>query len=156
MKIRLKNIHIENFKKIKNKDVVFGNLTKIFGRNAVGKSTIADAFMWCLFDKNSRGETKFQIRPLDSFGNRVDHVEIKVVLTLELDGREVVLKKAQKQNWVKRRGSLEQELQGNNNFFEIDGIPKKEKDYKEYIAGIANEDLFKLITNPQVFVSKKW
>lgn len=156
MKIRLKNIHIENFKKIKNKDVVFGKLTKIFGRNAVGKSTIADAFMWCLFDKNSRGETKFQIRPLDSFGNRIDHVEIKVVLTLEVDGREVVLKKVQKQNWVKRRGSLEQELQGNNNFFEIDSIPKKEKDYKEYIASIASEDLFKLITNPQVFVSKKW
>ena len=156
MNIKLKKMHIENFKKIKEQNIDFGNVTKIFGQNAVGKTTIADAFMWCLFDKNSRGETKFQIRPLDSFGNQIDHVEIKVVLTLEVDGREVIIQKVQKQNWVKKRGTLTETLQGNVNSFEIDGIPKKEKDYKEYIESVVNEDLFKLITNPQAFVSKKW
>lgn len=156
MKIKLKKMHIENFKKIKEKDIDFGNLTRISGQNAVGKTTIADAFMWCLFDKNSRGETKFQIRPLDSLGNQIDHVEIKVILTLEVDGREVTLQKVQKQNWVKKRGTLTETLQGNVNSFEIDGIPKKEKDYKKYIAGLVDEELFRLITNPQAFVSKKW
>lgn len=156
MNIKLKKMHIENFKKIKEKDIDFGNITRISGQNAVGKTTIADAFMWCLFDKNSRGETKFQIRPLDSFGNQIDHVEIKVELTLEVDGRDVILQKVQKQNWVKKRGTLTETLQGNVNSFEVDGIPKKEKDYKEYIESIVNEDLFKLITNPQAFVSKKW
>lgn len=156
MNIKLKKMHIENFKKIKEQDIDFGNITRISGQNAVGKTTIADAFMWCLFDKNSRGETKFQIRPLDSFGNQIDHVEIKVIVTLEVDGREVVLQKVQKQNWVKKCGTLTETLQGNVNSFEVDGIPKKEKDYKEYIESIVNEDLFKLITNPQAFVSKKW
>ncbi|MBO5484306.1 MAG: AAA family ATPase [Lachnospiraceae bacterium] len=156
MNIKLKKMHIENFKKIKEKDIDFGNLTRISGQNAVGKTTIADASMWCLFDKNSQGEAKFQIRPLDSFGNQIDHVEIRVILTLEVDGCEVVLQKVQKQNWVKKRGSLTETLQGNVNTFEIDGIPKKEKDYKKYIAGIVDEELFKLITNPQAFVSKKW
>lgn len=156
MNIKLKKMHIENFKKIKEKDIDFGNLTRISGQNAVGKTTVADAFMWCLFDKNSRGETKFQIRTLDSFGNQIDHLEIKVILTLEVDGREVTLQKVQKQNWVKKRGTLTETLQGNVNSFEIDGIPKKEKDYKEYIAGLVDEELFKLITNPQAFVSKKW
>lgn len=156
MNIILKKMHIENFKKIKEQDIDFGNITRISGQNAVGKTTIADAFMWCLFDKNSRGETKFQIRPLDCNGNQIGHVEIKVVLTLEVDGREVMLQKVQKQNWVKKRGTLTETLQGNVNSFEVDGIPKKEKDYKEYIESIVNEDLFKLITNPQAFVSKKW
>lgn len=156
MNITLKKIHIENFKKIKALDVDFGALTRISGRNAVGKTTIADAFMWCLFDKNSRGESKFQIRPLDCFGNQIDYVEIKVVLFLEVDGREVELQKLQKQNWVKKRNALEKTLQGNVNSFEVDGIPKLEKDYKAYVSSLIDEDLFKLITNPQAFVSRKW
>ena len=156
MNIKIKKIHIENFKKFNVFDIEFGNVTKVSGQNAVGKTSIVDAFTWCLFDKNSHGETKFQIRPLDSFGNQIDHVEIKVIVTLEVDGREVVLQKVQKQNWVKKRGTLTETLQGNVNSFEVDGIPKKEKDYKEYIESIVNEDLFKLITNPQAFVSKKW
>lgn len=156
MNIKIKKIHIENFKKFNVFDIEFGNVTKVSGQNAVGKTSIVDAFMWCIFDKNSRGETKFQIRPLDFNGNQIDHVDIKVALTLEVDGREVILQKVQKQNWVKKRGTLAETLQGNVNSFEVDGIPKKEKDYKEYIESIVNEDLFKLITNPQAFVSKKW
>lgn len=156
MNIELVKMHIENFKGIKELDISFGKNTKIYGQNAVGKTSIVDAFMWCLFDKNSRGETKFQIRPLDCNSNQIDHVEIKVIVTLEVDGREVVLQKVQKQNWVKKRGTLTETLQGNVNSFEVDGIPKKEKDYKEYIESIVNEDLFKLITNPQAFVDKKW
>ncbi len=156
MNIVLKNIHIENFEGIREKGIDFGKTTWIFGPNAAGKTTIADAFMWCLFDKNSRGESKFQVRPLDCSGGQIDHVEIKVSLSLEVDGRNVMIQKIQKQNWVKKRGAREKTLQGNVNSFEVDGIPKSEKDFKEYIYSLIAEDLFRLITNPQAFVSKKW
>ena len=156
MKILLKKLHMENFKKTKDQTIDFGHITKISGQNAVGKSTVADAFMWCLFNKNSLGEAKFQVRPLDAFGNPIDHVDIKVVVTLDVDGREFELSKTQKQNWVKKRGTLEATLQGNDNLYEIDGVPKKEKDYKAFVSDIINEDLFQLLTNPQAFVSKKW
>ena len=156
MNIELVKMHIENFKGIKELDISFGKNTKIYGQNATGKTSIVDAYNWCLFDKNSLGEAKFQIRPLDANNNQINHVEIKVSVTLIIDGREITFKKAQKQNWVKKRGSLSETLQGNVNSFEIDEVPKKEKDYKEYIKNIINEDLFKLITNPQAFVGKKW
>ena len=156
MKILLKKLHMENFKKTKDQTIDFGHITKISGQNAVGKSTVADAFMWCLFNKNSLGEAKFQVRPLDAFGNPIDHVEIKVAVTLDVDGREYELTKTQKQNWVKKRGAMEATLQGNDNLYEIDGAPKKEKDYKAFVAEIIDEDLFQLLTNPQAFVSKKW
>ena len=156
MNIELVKMHIENFKGIKELDISFGKNTKIYGQNATGKTSIVDAYNWCLFDKNSLGEAKFQIRPLDANNNQINHVEIKVVVTLIIDGREITFKKVQKQNWVKKRGSLSETLQGNVNSFEIDEVPKKEKDYKEYIKNIINEDLFKLITNPQAFVGKKW
>lgn len=156
MNIVLKSLHIENFKGIKNLDVSFGGKTKIKGQNAAGKTTIFDAFTWLLFNKNSAGEEKFNVRPLDAEGNRVDNVEIKVSAVLDVDGKEVELSKIQKQNWVKKRGTDTAVLQGNVNSFEIDGYPKSEADYKAYISGLVAEDLFKMLTNPQYFSSMKW
>lgn len=156
MKIKLKSLHLENFKGINLLDVVFGDKTKIKGQNAAGKTTVFDAFTWLLFNKNSAGDEKFNVRPLDADGKRVDNVEINVVAVLEMDGKEVELSKVQKQKWVKKRGTDVTELQGNENLYEIDGYPKSEADYKAYISGMVNEDLFKMLTNPQYFSSMKW
>lgn len=153
----LKSLHIENFKGIKSLDVNFSEKTKIKGQNAAGKTTIFDAFTWLLFNKNSAGEEKFNARPLDKDGNRIDNVEIKVVAVLDVDGKEVELSKVQRQNWVKKRGTDTVTLQGNVNSFEIDGYPKSESDFKAYVSGLAqSEDMFKMLTNPQYFSSLKW
>lgn len=157
MKMILKSIHMENFKGIKSLDVNFSNKTSIKGQNAAGKTTIFDAFTWLLFNKNSAGEEKFNVRPLDKDGNRIDNVEIKVVAVLDVDGKEVELSKVQKQNWVKKRGTDTVALQGNVNSFEIDGYPKSEADFKDYVSGLAqSEEMFKMLTNPQYFSSLKW
>ena len=156
MRIKLKSLHLENFKGIKLLDVGFGDKTKIKGQNAAGKTTIFDSFTWLLFNKNSAGDERFNLSPLDSDGNPIHNVEIKVVATLEVDGKDVELAKVQKEKWVKKRGTDTSELQGNVNSFEIDGYPKSEKDYKEYISSLVNEDLFKMLTNPQYFSNMKW
>lgn len=157
MRIILKSLHIENFKGIKSLDVNFSNKTSVKGQNAAGKTTIFDAFTWLLFNKNSAGEEKFNVRPLDKSGNRIDNVEIKVVGVLDVDGKEVMLSKVQKQNWVKKRGTDTVTLQGNPNSYEIDGYPKSEADFKVYVSELAqSEDMFKLLTNPQYFSSLKW
>lgn len=157
MRMILKSLHMENFKGIKSLDVNFSNKTSIKGQNAVGKTTIFDAFTWLLFNKNSAGEEKFNVRPLDKDGNRIDNVEIKVVAVLDVDGKEVELSKVQKQNWVKKRGTDTVALQGNVNSFEIDGYPKSEADFKTYVSCLAqSEEMFKMLTNPQYFSSLKW
>lgn len=157
MKLKIRSLHMENFKGIKSLDVNFSNKTSIKGQNAAGKTTIFDAFTWLLFNKNSAGEEKFNVRPLDKDGKRIDNVEIKVVAVLDVDGKEVELSKVQKQNWVKKRGTDTVTLQGNVNSFEIDGYPKSEADFKAYVSGLAqSEDMFKLLTNPQYFSSLKW
>lgn len=156
MIISIKSIDIFNFKGIKELHVNFGVKTRIRGMNASGKTTISDAWHWLLFNKNNVGEEKFNVRPLNADGNRVDNVEIKVVAVMEVDGKEVELSKVQKQNWVKKRGTDTAVLQGNVNSFEIDGYPKSEADYKAYISGLVAEDLFKMLTNPRYFSSMKW
>ena len=157
MKITIKSIRIENFKGINMLDVNFSVKTKISGQNAVGKTTIFDAFTWLLFNKNSSGEEKFNVRPLNKEGTRIDNVEIKVVAIMDVDGKEVEISKVQKQNWVKKRGTNTVSLQGNPNSYEIDGYPKSEAEFKEYVSGIAqSEEMFKMLTNPQYFSSLKW
>lgn len=155
-KIKLIQLKIENFKGCKNETYNFDDNTAIYGANATGKTTIVDSFFWILFNKDSQGNTKFQIRPLDKEGNTINNVEIKVEATLEIDGKSLVLTKKQKQNWVKKRGSSTEELQGNVNKYELNNFPVSEKEYKQRISEIVNEELFKLITNPTAFTSLEW
>ncbi len=157
MLIKLISLHMENFKGIRNLDVNFSDKTSIKGQNASGKTTIFDAFTWLLFNKNCAGEEKFNVRPLDKDGRKIDNVEIKVVAVLEVDGKEVEFSKVQKQNWVKKRGTDTVTLAGNPNSYGIDGYPKSETDFKTYVSELAqSEDMFKMLTNPQYFSSLKW
>lgn len=157
MKTIIKQISLQNFKGCNNATYTFdGKNVTVCGANGSGKTTIFDAFTWLLFGKDSLDNAKFEIRPLDKNGKRIDNVEICVVATLEIDGKEVELKKTQKQSWVKKRGTQNPVLQGNVNEYEIDGYPRSEKDYKEYINGIVSDDLFKMLTNPTYFPNMPW
>ena len=157
MKTVIKQIALQNFKGCKNATYAFdGKNVTVCGANGSGKTTIFDAFTWLLFGKDSLDNAKFEIRPLDKDGKQIDNVEICVAATLEIDGKEVELKKTQKQNWVKKRGTQNPVLQGNVNEYEIDGYPRNEKDYKEYINGIVSDDLFKMLTNPTYFPNMPW
>lgn len=154
--IKLKSIHIQNFKGCVNKLISFGELTKIYGANATGKTTVFDAFTWLLFGKDSHGSAKFDIRPLDKDGKMIDNLEICVEAILSVDGEEYTLKKVQKQKFVKKRGTGTTEFQGNVNEFEINGYPKSEKDFKAFISGMIDEKIFNLVTNPVAFTSLPW
>lgn len=154
--IKLRSIKMENFKGAKERAIVFGEQTKICGANATGKTTIFDAFTWLLFGKDSLGNAKFDIRPLDKDGNMIDNLEISVEANISANDEEYVLKKVQKQKWVKKRGTNTTELQGNVNEFEINGYPKSEKDFKAFISDMIDEKIFNLITNPVAFTSLPW
>lgn len=75
---------------------------------------------------------------------------------ISVDDEEFELKKVQKQKWVKKRGTDSREFQGNQNEFEINGYPKSQKEFKEFISEIVDEDVFNLITNPAAFNSLPW
>lgn len=108
MKATIKRISLENFKGVKNATYQLdGKNVSVIGANATGKTTIADSLWWLLFNKDSAGNEKFSIRPLDSDGKHIDNVEICVSAVLDIDGEEMELKKVQKQKWVKQRSSSE-------------------------------------------------
>ena len=149
-------MHIQNFKGCKDRTIEFCEKTRISGANVTGKTTIFDAFTWLLFGKDSLGSSDFDIRPLDADGNMINNIEISVEAKISVDGDEYDLKKVQKQNWVKKRGTDTREFQGNVNEFDINGYPKSQKEFKEFISGIVKEDVFNLITNPSAFNALHW
>lgn len=156
MKIKLLKMRIQNFKGCKDREIDFSDRTNIKGANATGKTTVFDAFTWLLFGKDSLGSAKFDIRPLDADGKMIDNLEISVEATIHVDDDEYTLKKTQKQVWRKKRGTDTTEFQGNVNEFEINGYPKFEKEFKAFIAGIIDENIFNLVTNPNAFNALPW
>ena len=156
MKIKLLKMHIQNFKGCKDREITFGDRTSIKGANATGKTTVFDSFTFLMFGKDSLGNSKFDIRPLDADGNMINNLEISVEASIRVDDEEYSLKKTQKQVWRKKRGTDTTEFQGNVNEFEINGYPKSEKEFKAFIAGIIDENIFNLVTNPNAFNALPW
>lgn len=157
MQGRIKTVTMQNFKGCTDAVREFnGKNVTIFGANATGKTTIVDAFTWCLFGKDSDGNEKFNIRPLNKEGTQIDNLDIRVTVVLDIDGTEKEFSRIQKQKWVKSRLTGETTLQGNINEYEVDGYPVNEKSYKEVVSKICDEELFKILTNPTCFPTMDW
>lgn len=149
--ITLEKLELKNFKGIKDLTIDFASETNIYGKNATGKTTIFDSFTWLLFGKDSANRSDFNIKTLNKDGEAIHGLEHEVTGTLNIGGKKVILRRALKENWVKKRGSAEQVFSGNVTDYFINEEPKKEKEYKEYINTIVDEDVFKLLSNPMHF-----
>ena len=147
MNLTIEKIEIENFKGIKNLAITFdGPRTEISGGNATGKSSIYDAFVWLLFDKNAAGEKDFAIKRRQPDGEETHNRNVRVKGTFEIDGKALQLEKVYSEVWAKKRGEETQEYGGNTTDHYINGVPKKAGEYKSHISSMISEDKFKMIT----------
>lgn len=156
MKIVIRKLSLTNFKGIKKIDISFNHITDIFGQNTAGKTTIFDAFTWLFFDKDSTNRTTFSLKPIDKNGNVSQKVDVEVAAVVELDGKEVEIKKIHREKWVKKRGELTAEFGGNENLFFWNDVPLQLKQFADKVKDIVDEGIFKLITNPLHFNNLKW
>lgn len=157
MKLVLKVLEMKNFKGIKEKKILFERTeTKLYGANATGKTTVADAFMWLLFDKDSQDRKDFEIKPLAENNEPIHFLNTEVSAEFEFDGKTFSLSKVYKEKWVKKRGQAEQEFSGHETTYYIDGVPCKKSEYQKYVDEIIKEKTFKLLTNPLTFEAMKW
>jgi DNA repair exonuclease SbcCD ATPase subunit len=157
MKITLQKLTVKNFKGIKGQTFEpNGKNATISGQNASGKTTLADAFFYCLFGKDSAGSAQFSIKPLDHEGSDIHNLETTVEIVLNVDGKGVALKKRFTEKWVKARGSAKKEFQGHTTDHFIDGIPLKKKEYDERVAAIFDLSKFNLVTNPTALNNMHW
>lgn len=149
-------MRLKNFKGIESLDVDFGETTEVSGKNGSGKTTIADAVSWCLFGKNSVGETSFGLKRRDKDGNVIPHLEHYVMLTLMIGNEEVSLKREVVEKWEKRRGEEMSVMTGNTMGYYINGEKKTKTDYNNYLASHFDADVFRLLTVPSHFCEMAW
>ncbi|MEW9093981.1 MAG: AAA family ATPase [Clostridiaceae bacterium] len=154
--IFLNKLTIKNFKGIKDLSIDFGKVTNVFGENGAGKTTVQDSFNFLLFDKDSRDSTKFDVQPLDKDNNPIHNLETVIEAILNIDGKEVTLKRIYKEKYNKVRGTARQEFKGYESLYYVNEVPKKVTEYKTFISELLDENLFKLITNPQYFGNLPW
>lgn len=152
MNIKIEKLILQNFKGIRSLEInAEGKNLNIYGDNATGKTTVFDAFMWLLFNKDSLGRTDFGIKTQDSDGNTIHNLEHSVECVLNIDDAILTLKKVYAEKWTKKRGSAEAEFTGHETKYYINEVPSSKGDYTAKIASIIDEELFKTITNPLYF-----
>lgn len=151
MQIKIKTLKLENFKGIKDLTIDFKDTTNIYGDNAVGKTTIFDAYSWLLWDKDSLNRKDFAIKPYDKNGDEVHNLESIVEGDFLFDDTELNLKKIYKEVWTKKRGSTQAEFTGHATDYYINSVPVKKKEYNERIESVLSEDNFNLLSNPLYF-----
>lgn len=151
MKVEVKKIYLENYKKFSSKSVDLFPRTEISGRNREGKSTLQDAYLDVLTGKMANGTEPTSIRRKEN-GVEVPKVDVVRELTLAIDGKEKVIRKITKQKWRKPRGQSEEVFDGNETSYEIDGFPAKSKDYTEFIQSIAEPSTLLMCSNPKPFL----
>jgi len=152
---------IDNFKGIKHLELDFkGKSADIRAANGVGKSSIVDAFSWTLFNVDSHGNAPgsdaFREKPLDDNGEVIHNLTTSVELDFLLDGERFNIKREQSENWVKKRGSIEATFNGNVSNYIINDLPVKQTEFRQRIASIADDEIFRLVSSLGAFNALDW
>ena len=148
-KIIFKSLSLLNFKGIRNLHVSFGeNLTVISGRNAAGKTSIADAIMWVLFDVGYDGN-KLEPKTFDKNHEIIKEIPHEAELTLLVDGDQIVLKRSLSDAWKGDKCT-------NTYKYYVDGDVTTAGDFKKVVESICPNSVFRLISSATNFCSLPW
>lgn len=154
MNILLSKLTIVNFKGIKSLEIDFSEVTEISGKNESGKTTIMDAFLWCLFGKDHEDRKDHEIKnTVNTSLNKADH---HVTAVFYIDGRKQSFARLYKEKWVKRRGEIAETFTGHETEYFIDLVKVTQKDFNDRVQSILPDNNFKLLTSPMYFNSIAW
>lgn len=146
MKMILKSLHIENFKGVKDKTYEFGKTTRVSGMNRRGKTTIGAAWYWLMSDKNYELVSNPNIRP-----DNIEDCIPTVTADVDVDGKEITLSKMQKRKVGKPDANGVSKVTITN-IYEINSVPKTERDFKAYLEELGFDfDKFLICSHPNVF-----
>jgi chromosome segregation ATPase len=153
MRATLKRVVLENFMCYAHADFDFYAITKIMAKNGKGKSTIATAYLWCLFNCDYELKDNPVVRR-EVDGKSVDDMDTSVELTLDVDGKEITMKKVQKRTYGEtvKDGVVVTTVSDTNSYY-INSVPKTLKAFNEYLD--VNMNILKMCSNINVFLTQK-
>ena len=147
MEIKLKKLILENFMCYALKEIDFSDFTKISAMNGIGKSTIANAYMWLFFNCDYELRDNQTVRR-EVDGKTIDDVDVSVTAVIDMDGKDITAKKVQKRTYSKDGTSCKDD----NKYF-INDVPKTLKDFNAYFE--LDMNVWKMCTSVNAFLSQK-
>lgn len=145
--MKLLSMNLENFMCYASAEFDFFDITKIMAKNGKGKSSIATAYMWCLFNCDYELKDNPPVRR-EVDGKTVDDMDTAVTITLDVDGKEITMRKVQKRTYSKDDSSYKDD----NKYF-VNDVPKTLKDFNAYLG--IDMNAFKMCSNINAFLAKK-
>lgn len=142
MKVEVKKISLENYKKFPSKSVDLFPRTEISGRNREGKSTLQDAYLDVLTGKMANGTEPTSIRRKEN-GVEVEGDIVREIETV-INGREITIRKVTKKG--KNSSSTSYFLNG--------GVKLSKADFNDFLKEeIASPEAIAMCSNPSVFLN---
>lgn len=154
-KVIIKEIAINNFKGIARYTQTFDEgINKIYAENGAGKSTIKNAWEWCLCQQ------------VDDYIPNLNNEEIpdlitSVQVTLEANGTEYIFYRESKGKYIIDRETGKKSKTSNENTYKLDGMDIALSNYKTNISAILGDLAFEnlvVLTDKEFFNSDttKW
>lgn len=139
-------IRVENFMNAVDTEVKFSQKTIIKAKNGVGKSTIANAYMWLMFGCDMDLHDNPMVRRLEN-GVPTDG-DVSVTAEFDMDGKIVTAKKVQKRTYKKDGSSY-----SDDNTYYVNEVPKTLKDFNAYFD--CDMKALLICSNIGAFIGKK-
>lgn len=153
MKIELKTITLQNFKRARNVTINFTHNVVISGGNETGKSTIYDAYLWCLFGVTNRPDTTVQT--LDRSNNIIHKLETSVSLVINYnEERDIKIERRLSERY-KAENTVEEKFLGTTQTRLIDDVPYSVSAFRDKLNSLCNFDDWFLLSNINIFWSCK-
>ena len=121
--MRAKKLILDSFKGVTHGEYDFSDITTIQGKNGTGKTTLADAWFWLFTDKDYDLQSNPEIHP-----DFMEESEPSVTAVLDVDGKEVKVRKFQVDMRTKKQKEQNAPLRISNKY-EINDVPKSQKDF---------------------------
>lgn len=144
--MEITRIRVENFMNAVDTEVKFSRKTIIKAKNGVGKSTIANAYMWLMFGCDMDLHDNPMVRRLEN-GIPVDG-DVAVTAEFDIDGKAVTAKKVQKRSYKKDGSSY-----SDDNTYYVNEVPKTLKDFNAYFD--CDMKALLICSNIGAFIGKK-
>jgi DNA repair exonuclease SbcCD ATPase subunit len=154
IKLSLSKLVVENFKNFKEKrEFIFNDTYNLIqGENKTGKTSLFDSITWLLFNTNSKGQTKFEIKTKED-GLIIKNVKPSIFAEFIFTD----LKKNEKEKLTLRKELIEKRSKDGKNFkanifaYYINDVKTPANKYNKFINNLFDQDIFKLLTNPKYF-----
>ena len=122
--MKLISMKLENFEGVKSLEFApNGGSMSVYGENGTGKTTIADAQTWLLFDKDSSFTPRFCPKMRDTNGEEIHGIDCTVQAVYDINGTHISLRKTLREDWKKKRGRDRKSTRLNSSHVALSRMP---------------------------------